>query len=270
VIVSPRVPQAHVHGVLHAGRFDRDPRLARRAAIVALKSNDHYATTEVSRDLRAEALDNIPGTVLAHVEGPGGRDECAMVLKRRKWDSVHFHVVQLNPETKTPTSGWKTVWGLVVTARHRRTRQVHRWLLAHFPAHIQAGRRLRSGPDLEAWKECVRTAAGLVREWLDDPNGPDHVTLLGDFNLDVKVQEHRDYLAVLLPPELRLAWSSPWPRGGTHTDRIIDLWFTTMIVEEASLEPDDPSSDHRPARLRARMWRRPARLLRRILSWMHR
>lgn len=261
-----RVPlplKAHVHGVLHAGRFDRSPALARKAALAGLKANDHYATTEVSRDLRAEALDGIPGTVLAHVEGPGGRDECAMLLKRWKWRSVRWEIVALNPGALdvTPTSGWHRIYALVVTATHFRTRQVHRWVLVHMPAHVQAGRRFRPGPDLVVWQRCIRTLARLATEYLAEV---DHLTILGDFNVDAKEPWVRDYLAAVMPPALQLAWRSPWPRGGTHTDRIIDLWLTTLEVEETSLEPDDGSSDHRPARFRGRMPRRPSRVLSRL------
>ncbi len=256
----PRLPLAHVHGVLHAGRFDRSPLGARKAAVAGLKRGDHYLTTEVSRDLRAEALDGLSGCTLAHVEGPGGRDECAALLKRWKWRNIHWYVEQLNPnqltEENTPSSGWHRVWALVVTATHWRTRQTHRWLIAHFPAHVEGANGLRSGPDSAAWRQCVRTAAGLAREWLKDPAGPDHITLAGDFNVDAKEQWVRDLLAAMMPPELHLAWRRPWPKGGTHGNRIIELWFTTLTVESTELEPDDDSSDHRPARFRGRMPRR--------------
>lgn len=240
------IRRARVANLHSSSRFDRSPLSLLEAARGYLLHHTWVSFTEVANDQRVASLAKFPLYRLCKVEGPGGRDECAALVRRSTWEVVSVEVVNLNEGTGVPSSGWHNIWALVVTTRHRWTRQVVKRLVAHLPAHVEGDKGFRRNSDVVAWKACIAKIKTLVKRWQADP-AVDHVEITCDWNISYREQWVRTYIANQFPT-LTCNWDGRLPEhGGTHgNERIIDFTLADYEFTETGLAIDDESSDHRP------------------------
>lgn len=226
--------------VLSPSRFDRTPMSLFRAVKTYLYGADTIVLTEVSGNARVRRLRHIPGWRFCQIEGPDGRDECAILTKRTKWRVDRILALRLS-DTPLPTREGQHVWALVVvrTLRWRpKVRVVD--MAVHFPAHHDMPIQRK------AWEESTQEAASVARFYLDRGF---HVRISADVNKDYRSGSTARILRARFAP-LTCNWAGRIPKEGTYKNRLIDQVWSNMRCDHSYLMTDDPSSDHRPFKAR--------------------
>lgn len=229
--------------ILSPSRYDRSPESLLRAVKKYILGCDTIALTEVASDKRVRRLRFIPNWRFCSVEGPDGRNECAILSKRSKWKVTRIWVERLS-DTELTTRGNQRVWALCVE-RHLRLRpsKVVIDMAVHFPAHHHNPQQMK------AWNESIARAGELARKWIGEGK---RVRMSADVNKNWRNGGVRITLGIKLSP-MRCNWQNRMPTHGTHGTRVIDHIWSNMVCEHTHVMEDDDSSDHRPSKARHRL-----------------
>lgn len=232
----------HVHA---SQRYDRAPGLLQRVVRrYTQRPVDLLTVTEVGGHRRAAVLRR-PGDGWGVVKGRS--TDCALMFRRSTWTVRHWAVHPLTRLTYWRANGTLAHTPVLVVVLDRRPPgQPYRLLVtvAHLPSAVQAGSRLRSDLPyrVAAWRDAVvgwrLRVAGARRAW-----HADGVLTVGDWNVDLRLPEWRQYLRRAFPGQ-RLTWRTPLPRNGTRRARIIDASLTSLNGR-ARLMEQTAASDHR-------------------------
>lgn len=238
-----------IHGILSSSRFDRTPLSLWFAFIAYLRTyvwTSFLSFTEVSKDSRYKMLTRWAPFQAINVEGRG-KDDCALVLKKKDWEVLRVDAVPLNKE-HMPTYYFEA---LVVTAKHKAKALEGRrpvvFVVFHFPARVEGAEGIRDNQDGRAWLECIRMLNYYIRLW-ERRVGP--VVVCADWNVSWDEPWVQRRLAKELPGVI-----FSFPSKGTHGHRPIDGWAIyspkgeIRVHRRAEVINDDNSSDHRPARI---------------------
>jgi hypothetical protein len=119
--------------------------------------------------------------------------------------------------------------------------------VAHLPSHVEGKWYRRGYYRVFVWKDALKNWKAILSA-LRHQTGVKRFVIVADWNLNFKRKVFRSLMGRLFPT-LRLTWSPPFPKDGTHHRRIIDGTVTNLrIYKKPRLYKDDASSDHRPYR----------------------
>jgi len=198
--------------------------------------------TEVGTGDRASSLTADGwGTYAPHQE-----TDCAVMWRKERWTVQDKSTHQLTPKTWVVSGKTHHLVACRIVA-DAVDGSGRIWLsVAHFPSGVQGkGGFSNEHPDrVKAWKDGLK---GLA-EWKRNQNerwNPTWMGMCADWNLDMKLGWCRDLIKSEFS-QMHCTWQSPYPNGGTHTDRLIDAVWCGGRTTLCKLLPDDSSSDHRP------------------------
>jgi len=220
-------------------------------------------------------------TTISGTEAKGRPTGFMDKVKSGEWDWAHGTATARDAEDDTPFGTkecwlmWRTdTWGrvgkvrsVVMNQRQYRTSsgnlmpkaRAHKVMLMHIPSGVVFIWYIVHMPldntELRAsiWFECCEALAADVAETrLTQPNA--HIVIQGDINKNYRQDLERALMEthIARPTKTKQAWKHNVPKtGGTHGPLgLIDGTFTDTDVDDCALLPDDPSSDHRPYRVR--------------------
>lgn len=226
-----------------SGRFDVEPK-ALRAALAEQLANepDFLSLTEMMDNARAAVLDDFAAYAVAHVPGPDGQDECALLVKRNRHRIVSKRAVQLS-EKPIPRRGGKFDFALVVVVEDFESGDRHTRIVVHRPSGVEG----KGGLDDNEQAEVYRDGTGGLRRLAASIEG--RLVITGDHNLDLRKPWVRGYFSLHFPGFLRTWTSDAMPELGTLGDRVIDFSLLRgFSVPAAQVVPSHGASDHRAIR----------------------
>lgn len=235
---NPRI--RHIHS---SSRYDRSVKSLLKAIWWYITWADLITLTEMDDDARGGALGRVPGFLRVQIQREGGRDECAALVRKRKFRVTHIRPVLLS-NTGLPSRGGQEVWCLEFILTHKRTGLTCKVWVIHWPNDAKIA------PKGQGHAPSMIHASGrqLISTLYRDSD-TDNVLATGDWNwrwedLGVRIIIRRQF-----GQGVNTTWEENRPtKDGTFMNNLIDWSVTDMAILKARLMRDDDSSDHQPFR----------------------
>lgn len=218
-----------INYVHHSGRFDKTPAQLTKAFLSDVKSKraDIVAYTEVSKDSRADALEDAASEIgWGFSRGLGtGHDECALTWDTDKFSYVDSYTeILTNIDTFTPDGRKRAPFAaLFVVLKEKATKDKYVISVAHTPSHVQEGNGWhesnRARQHQVGCRKIHRRAKALKKR---------HNAVAGiismDVNLAITAKFVKAYLRATFPTYTLLVDKNP---DFTHGKRTIDCVLVT-------------------------------------------
>lgn len=178
------------------------------------------------------------------VQGAGGQDDCAILLKDKRFRLDDMWTDLLTDLPQNRATGGPLFNSLTALLKDRQGGIPVLYTVTHLTAGVE---KVWDNQPLayrvKVW-HAAEKAWGDHTRLLRKQTGA-KVVMVSDWNLNLEKLKYRALLKALYP-RLTLTWQE-FPGPGTHGSRVIDATLTNLnIVGPATLLPDDDSSDHRP------------------------
>lgn len=244
--VAKRAKHPHVH-VHSSGRYSRSAEQA-TAGLSRYLTRDKADVVTLTEQGNHRHRSVLKAVCKAHGytpwQGPGGQDDCVVVLKDSRFKKVEVWHDQLTSMPQNRATGGPIHQAITVLMQDMLNGELILYTAAHLTANVEGDWSSRH-PSYRArvWSAAVLRWRRLTR--MRRRRYKARVVVVADWNLNLEKERFRALLKTLYP-RLTLSWKR-YPGPGTHGGRVIDATLTNMVVlQNARLLPDDDSSDHRP------------------------
>lgn len=254
------------HHIHCSSRYDRSVESLESDLDTWMSKSSLITLTEVASEKRARALRE-KGWGYYNATAEGGRaDDAAICWRRDTWLEKQHWLRKLHGPFHSTHQVLSGNWSTTVLLRHTESGDTLLVSVSHMPHGVEAQAGFKTTG--EYWEDRKKTYQESIKAWsthikdLTNKYKPDGALVIADWNVSLKLNWFRDYLAdhwkgyhqawVRFPTEGGSLTGGPVaplgaPGKGNH-DRIIDgtLYQGLKVTDEPNLMARVRSSDHRP------------------------